>query len=52
MTITKELAEILGDVHRPGNYFVAGRTEFLAPRLEVKGLAPSRCRCSRFRPSS
>lgn len=38
MTITTELADILGDVRRPGTYFVAGRTEFLAPRLEVEGL--------------
>jgi predicted 2-oxoglutarate/Fe(II)-dependent dioxygenase YbiX len=38
MTITQELADILGGVKRPGDYFVAGRAEFLAPRLEVEGV--------------
>ena len=38
MTITQELAKILADVDRPGDYFVSGRTEFLAPRIEVEGV--------------
>jgi predicted 2-oxoglutarate/Fe(II)-dependent dioxygenase YbiX len=38
MTITRELAEILGEVNRPGDYFAAGRVEFLAPRFEVEGV--------------
>ena len=40
MTITQELAEILGDVDRPGDFFASGRAEFLAPRLEVEGVGP------------
>ena len=40
MTITQELAEILGDVDRPGDFFASGRVEFLAPRLEVEGVGP------------
>ena len=38
MNITQELANILGDVDRPGDYFVSGRAEFLAPRIEVEGV--------------
>ena len=38
MNITQELAKILADVDRPGDYFVAGQTEFLAPRIEVDGV--------------
>jgi predicted 2-oxoglutarate/Fe(II)-dependent dioxygenase YbiX len=38
MTITQELAEILNDVDRPGDFFASGRAEFLAPRLEVEGV--------------
>ena len=38
MTTTQELANILADVDRPGDYFVAGRAEFLAPRIEVDGV--------------
>jgi hypothetical protein len=34
MTITQELAEILDDVDRPGDFFVSGRAEFLAPRIQ------------------
>jgi predicted 2-oxoglutarate/Fe(II)-dependent dioxygenase YbiX len=40
MTITQELAKILTDVDRPGDYFVTGRAEFLAPRLVVEGVGP------------
>ena len=40
MTITQKLAEILSDVERPGDFFASGRTEFLAPRLEVEGVGP------------
>ena len=40
MTITQELARILSDVDRPGDYFVAGRAEFLSPRIEVEGVGP------------
>jgi predicted 2-oxoglutarate/Fe(II)-dependent dioxygenase YbiX len=40
MTITRELAEILGDVDRPGDFFASGRAEFLAPRIEVEGVGP------------
>jgi predicted 2-oxoglutarate/Fe(II)-dependent dioxygenase YbiX len=38
MKITQELAKILTDVDRPGDYFVTGRAEFLAPRIEVEGV--------------
>ena len=40
MTITRELAEILGDIDRPGDFFASGRAEFLAPRLEIEGVGP------------
>jgi predicted 2-oxoglutarate/Fe(II)-dependent dioxygenase YbiX len=40
MTITHELAEILSEVNRPGDYFVFGRADFPAPRLEVEGVGP------------
>jgi predicted 2-oxoglutarate/Fe(II)-dependent dioxygenase YbiX len=40
MTITQELAKILSQVDRPGDYFVSGRAEFLAPRIEVEGVGP------------
>ncbi|MBU1210800.1 MAG: 2OG-Fe(II) oxygenase [Alphaproteobacteria bacterium] len=40
MTVTHELAEILDDVDRPGDFFASGRAEFLAPRLEVEGVGP------------
>ena len=40
MTITQKLAEILGDVDRPGDFFASGRAEFLAPRIEVEGVGP------------
>ena len=38
MSVTQELANILADVDRPGDYFVAGRAEFLTPRIEVDGV--------------
>lgn len=40
MSITQKLAEVLGDVDRPGDFFVSGRAEFLAPRIEVEGVGP------------
>lgn len=40
MTITQELAEILDNIDRPGDFFATGRAEFLAPRLEVEGVGP------------
>jgi len=39
-TIANELAELLSTVRRPGDFFVSGRTEFLAPRIEVDGVGP------------
>ncbi len=38
MNVTQELANILGDVDRPGDYFVSGQAEFLAPRIEVESV--------------
>jgi predicted 2-oxoglutarate/Fe(II)-dependent dioxygenase YbiX len=38
MTITQELAKILVEVDRPGDYYVAARAEFLSPRIEVEGV--------------
>ena len=38
MTITKRLADILGEVDRPGDYFASGRAELLAPSIEVEGV--------------
>ncbi len=40
MTITQELAAILAEVDRHGDYLVSGRAEFLVPRIEVKGAGP------------
>lgn len=40
MIVTHELAEILDDVDRPGDFFASGCAEFLAPRLEVEGVGP------------
>jgi predicted 2-oxoglutarate/Fe(II)-dependent dioxygenase YbiX len=40
MTITQDLAEILSEVNRPGDYFAAGRVESASPRLEVEGVGP------------
>jgi hypothetical protein len=39
-SIAIELAELLGTIRRPGDFFAAGITEFLAPRLEVEGVGP------------
>jgi hypothetical protein len=38
MGITEELAKILAHVDRPGDFYVVGRTEWLAPRIEVEGV--------------
>jgi len=38
MSITDQLAKILAGIRRPGDYFVAGCTELLAPRIEVAGV--------------
>ena len=40
MIITRELAEILATVDRPGDFFVSGRAEFSMPRIEVEGIGP------------
>ena len=37
-TIATELAALLGTVRRPGDFFVSGTAEILAPRLEVDGV--------------
>jgi hypothetical protein len=36
--LTKDLASLLGTVRRPGDFYVAGTIEFLAPVLEVEGV--------------
>ncbi len=38
--ITADLAAVLGTVRRPGDFFVAGTAELLAPLLEVEGVGP------------
>lgn len=38
MTITKRLADILGNVDRPGDFFASGRAELLAPSIAVEGI--------------
>lgn len=38
--INHALAEILATVERPGDFYAAGKREFLAPRLEVEGVGP------------
>ncbi len=38
MGITQEIAGILGSVDRPGDFFTAGRADFLAPSIEVEGV--------------
>jgi hypothetical protein len=38
MSITEDLAKILAHVDRPGDFYVVGRTELLAPRIEVEGV--------------
>ena len=40
MSIANELAEILLEVSRPGDFFVSGRVELPAPRIEVAGVGP------------
>jgi len=40
VTVTHELADILRKVNRPGDYFVTGRADFPAPRIEVDGVGP------------
>jgi predicted 2-oxoglutarate/Fe(II)-dependent dioxygenase YbiX len=40
MSITEELAKILARVDRPGDFYAVGRTELLAPRIEIKGVGP------------
>jgi predicted 2-oxoglutarate/Fe(II)-dependent dioxygenase YbiX len=39
-SITAEIAELLSTVSRPGDFFVSGTAEILAPRLEVEGVGP------------
>lgn len=38
--INNALAEILATVERPGDFYAAGKLEFLAPRLGVEGVGP------------
>ncbi len=38
MNITQEIADILGNVDRPGDFYTAGRAELLAPSIEVEGI--------------
>jgi hypothetical protein len=40
MSITTDLAAVLSTVRRPGDFFVSGTTELLAPLLEVDGIGP------------
>ena len=40
MSIAEELAKILSHVDRPGDFYVAGRTALLAPRIAVEGVGP------------
>ena len=40
MPIATELAELLSEVSRPGDFFVSGRAELLLPRIEVDGVGP------------
>ena len=40
MSITTDLAAVLSTVSRPGDFFVSGMTELLAPLLEVDGVGP------------
>lgn len=37
-SITSELAKILSTIQRPGDFFVSGTSELLAPQLEVEGV--------------
>ncbi len=38
--LAQDLAELLRDVRRPGDFFATGRREIFAPRLEVDGVGP------------
>jgi hypothetical protein len=38
--LAQDLADILRDVRRPGDFFATGRCEIFAPRLEVDGVGP------------
>ena len=38
--IATKLAELLSTVRRPSDFIVSGRTEFLAPRIEIDGVGP------------
>src|SRR2546421_4797464 len=38
--LTTELAEILGTVLRPGDFYATGTTDVYAPGLEVEGVGP------------
>lgn len=38
MTVTRELADILATVDRPGDFYVSGQAEFPMPRIEVEGV--------------
>jgi len=39
-SITTDLAAMLSTVRRPGDFFVSGTTELLAPLLEIDGVGP------------
>jgi len=52
MSITEELAAILGHVDRPGDFYATGRAELLAPKIEVEALGQSLCRCLPLKRSS
>ncbi|MCM8611763.1 2OG-Fe(II) oxygenase [Accumulibacter sp.] len=38
--LAQDLADLLRDVRRPGDFFATGRCEIFAPRLEVDGVGP------------
>ncbi len=40
MSIAQELADILEEIDRPGDFFVAGQAELLAPGIEVDDVGP------------
>jgi predicted 2-oxoglutarate/Fe(II)-dependent dioxygenase YbiX len=39
-SIADDLAGILSTARRPGDFYASGRTELLAPRIEVEGVGP------------
>ena len=39
-SITSDFADLLKKVRRPGDFFVSGMAELMAPRLEVEGVGP------------